>query len=217
MIAGVFFFALFSGFFISRQNDRYSRIIEIIAQRDGLYSSLYRIFGMTPRIQGEMRKTIKTHYEKILETNNWAYNEFNPSTTITELTKSMASLTAKEKKKIDGHSPFDGIWDAIIQLQQNRKKIIAAYNERLLLFQWALICIFAGLVILSFNFLQTDYFFVDVLKIIFGTGVFLVVILIKQLNDLSIFGKNFSNRVANDVLRILDEADLKEFNKKSLR
>ena len=213
MVASVFFFALFSGFFIARQNDRYTRIIDTIAARDGLYSYLYRVFGMVPRIQSEMRKIIKIHYTKILNTNNWAYNEFNPSTTISELTKSMASLTNEEKDQIDGHSPFDGIWDAILQLQQNRKKIIAAYNERLLVFQWILIYVFAGLVLVSFQFLQTDYLLVDVLKVIFGTAIFLVVILIKQLNDLSIFGKDFSEHIARDVLRILDEVDVKELGK----
>ncbi len=213
-VASVFFFALFSGFFIARQNDRFTKVVEIISERDGLFSYLYRIFGIAPRIQGEIRETIKSHYTKILESNNWAYNEFNPSDTITRLTRSMASLTEKEAQEIEAINPFDGVWDAILQLQQNRKKIIAAYNERLLLFQWILIWVFAALVILSFAFLQTDLFLVDVLKIVFGTAVFLVVILIKQLNDLSIFGKNFSQRIAGDVLRILEEADMRELREK---
>ena len=67
MVASVFFFALFSGFFIARQNDRYTRIIDIIAERDGLFSYLYRVFGVVPRMQSEMREIIKTHYTKILE------------------------------------------------------------------------------------------------------------------------------------------------------
>ncbi|MEE8131471.1 MAG: hypothetical protein V3T98_00200 [Candidatus Paceibacterota bacterium] len=216
IVASVFFFALFSGFFIARQNDRYTRIIDMIAERDGLFSYLYRVFGLIPRMQSEMRKIIKAHYTKILESNNWAHNEFNPSTTITRLTQTMGSITKEETDKIDGHSPYDGIWDAILQLQQLRKKIIAAYQERLLIFQWVLIYVFAGLVILSFHFLQTEYFLVDVLKIIFGTAVFLVVILIKQLNDLSIFGKDFSRSIARDVIRILDEVDVKELDEKKL-
>ena len=214
MIASVFFFALFSGFFIARQNERYTRIIDIIAQRDGLFSYIYRVFGLVPRMQSEIREIIKAHYTKILDTDNWAYNEFHPSTTITRLTKTMGSITKEEAGTIDGHSPYDGIWDTILQLQQIRKKIIAAYNERLLLFQWVLIYVFAGLVVLSFHFLQTDSFLVDVVKIIFGTAVFLVVILIKQLNDLSIFGKDFSRNIAHDVLRILDEVDAKEIKEK---
>jgi hypothetical protein len=208
-VASVFFFALFSGFFISRQNERYSKIIDIIAERDGLYSSLYRIFGLVPRIQGEMREIIAKHYKRILDSNNWAYNELNPSTTITRLTETMASIKPEEIEKIEGFSMFDGIWDVIISLQQNRKKILAAYNEKLLMFQWVLIYIFSGLVMVAFHFLSTDYLFVDILKVIFGTAVFLVIILIKQLNDLSIFGKDFSAHIARDVLNILEEVDMK--------
>lgn len=209
-VAAAFFFALFSGFFIARQNDRYTRIIDIIAERDGLFSFLYRVFGLVPRMQSEMRAVIKNHYTKILNANDWAYNEFHPSTTITRLTKIMGSVTDEEAGQLKNNNLFDGIWGAIQVLQQNRKKIIAAYQERLLLFQWILIYVFAGITILAFHFLQTELIWVNILKIIFGTAVFLVIILIKQLNDLSIFGKNFSRNIAQDVLRIVDEIDVKE-------
>lgn len=207
LVSSVFFFALFSGFFITRQNDRYTEIINIISERDGLYSSLYRIFGIVPRIQEEIRKILQKHYRKILDTNDWAYNEFNPSTTITDLTSSMASLTKEEGEKIENYNAFDGIWDVVIQLQQNRKKIIALCNEKLLPFQWMLIFIFASISIMSFHFIQTDYLLINLLKIIFGVAVFLIILLIKQLNDLSIFGENFSNKIANDVLWVVEEKD----------
>ncbi len=214
VVASVFFFALFAGFFIARQNDRFNEIYNVISERDGLFSSLYRIFGIVPRIQNEIRKIIQKHYTKILESNNWAYNEFNPSTTITDLTKSMASIKEEEAEKIEFVNPFDGVWDVIVQLQQNRKKIISLYHQRLLAFQWALIYIFAILVMVSFHFLQAEYFWINVLKIIFGTAVFLVIVLIRQLNDLSVFGKNFSRTIANDVLRIVEEKDIKELEEK---
>lgn len=212
-VASVFFFALFSGFFITRQSERYSKIVEILAERDGTYSYLYRVFGMVPRIQGEMRNIIRRHFTRIIESNNWAINEFSASTTLTEITKSMSSMTEEEKTRIAGSSPFDGIWQQVCQLQQNRKRIIAAYKQRLLPFQWILIYVFALLTVLSFGFLETDLLFVNIIKIIFGTAVFLVVLLVKQLDDLSIFGKNFSKFVAKDVIRILDEKDAEESDK----
>ncbi len=205
-----FFFALFSGFFISRQNERYSKITDIIAERDGIYSFLYRVFGLVPRMQSEMREVIKDHYTKILSNNDWAYNEFHPSMTLTKLTKIMGGVTDGEADSLKNNNLFDGIWGAIQVLQQNRKKIIAAYQERLLMFQWILIYIFAAITILSFHFLHTELLWVNILKIIFATAVFLVIILIKQLNSLSIFGKDFSKKIANDVLRIVDESDEKE-------
>lgn len=210
MVASVFFFALFSGFFIARQNDRFSKIVDIIAERDGLYSYLYRVFMIVPRIQNELREIIKAHYMRIINSNNWAFNELNPSSTINNVVKAISSVNEKEATPIETINPFDGLWDTILQLQQNRKKIIAAYNERLLFFQWILIYIFAGLVIFCFAFFPTEMVLVNILKVIFSTAVFLVIILIKQLNDLSIFGKNFSHKIANDVIRVIDEIDAKE-------
>ncbi len=207
IVSSVFFFALFSGFFITRQNDRYSKIIDTISERDGLYSCLYRIFGMVPRIQGEIRRVLQVHYRKILNSGNWAHNEFNPSTTITDLTNTMTSLNQEEGEKIENYNPFDGIWDVIVQLQQNRKKIIALYNEKLIAFQWILIFIFALITVISFHFIQTEYLLINILKVVFGTAVFLVILLIKQLNDLAIFGENFSNKIANDVLWVVEEKD----------
>ncbi|MBU4275029.1 hypothetical protein KKE19_04435 [Patescibacteria group bacterium] len=216
IVASVFFFALFSGFFIARQNDRYNKIIDIIAERDGLYSTLYRVFNLLPRIQSEMREIIRAHYTRILDNNDWAYNEFHPSTTITRLTKSMGSVTDEEADLVKNNNLFDGIWGVIQALQGNRKKIIAACQQRLLIFQWILVYIFAGLTIISFHFLETDLFWVNMLKIIFATSVFLVIILIKQLDNLSIFGKHFSRDIARDVLRIIDEADIKEIKEEKI-
>src|SRR5665213_2492551 len=73
VVATTFFFTLFSGFFITRQNDRYSDIVDMISERDGLFSSLYRIFGLVPRVQNEMREIIREHYNKIMKSNDWAY------------------------------------------------------------------------------------------------------------------------------------------------
>ncbi len=64
----------------------------------------------------------------------------------------MGSITKEEADKIDGFSPYDGIWDAIMQIQQLRKKVVAAYNERLLLAQWVLICVLAFIILLCFIF-----------------------------------------------------------------
>ncbi|MDD4353113.1 MAG: hypothetical protein PHN56_01510 [Candidatus Nanoarchaeia archaeon] len=209
VIASVFFFGMFSSFFINRQNNRYTKINDIIAQRDGYYSYLYRAFSIVPRIQGEIKGIISNHYEKILKNNDWAYNEFHSSSTISSIVKSISGITKKESELISNYSFFDGIWDVICQLQLNRKMIIASYNEKLKNFHWILIIVFAGLAAVSFHFLKIDSIIVDFIKIIFAASIFLIVMLINQLNNLSIFGKDFSKKIANDVLRIINEDDLK--------
>lgn len=213
IVATTFFFTLFTGFFITRQNDRYSKIIDIISERDGLYSFLYRVYGFVPRVQNNIREIIRGHYTKILNSDDWAYNEFHPSDTITRITKEMGGLTPREVELIEGKSYYDGIWGAILELQQNRKKIISAYGEKLAGFQWAIVYILAVLLIISFDFVPSTSLLIQVLKILFGTAVFISVLLLKQLDNLTLFGEHAGERSAKDIFRIIEEKDAAELGK----
>src|SRR5271169_2274457 len=83
IVGTTFFFTLFIGYFITRQNDRYSQISDQLTTNDGYFSYLYRVTGMVPRIQGEIRETVKNHYEKIIQSGNLAYHVQHPSDSIT--------------------------------------------------------------------------------------------------------------------------------------
>lgn len=213
IVATTFFFTLFIGFFISRQNDRYSDITDIIAERDGLYSFLYRVYGLVPRVQNNMREIIRKHYRKILDSDDWAYNEFHASNTISRMVSEMGGLNEAETQSIDGHSYYDGIWDAIKELQQNRKKIIAAYSERLAGFQWAIVYVLGILLAISFDFVPAGSVLVQILKILFGTSVFISIVLLKELDNLTLFGEHAGKESAEDIFRIIDEKDAAELAK----
>src|ERR1700761_4201710 len=74
IVGTTFFFTLFIGYFITRQNDRYSSISDQLTSNDGYFSYLYRITGLVPRIQQMVREIIRDHYAKILESGNLAYH-----------------------------------------------------------------------------------------------------------------------------------------------
>lgn len=211
IVAVTFFFTLFSGFFITRQNDRYTTIVDEISNNDGLFSLLYRISGVVPRVQDQVREAVRDHYKKILDSNNWAYHVLNPSDTITRIFKAFSEVNEEEREKLSQFG--DAYGGAFSSLQISRKKIIMIYNEKLLPLQWSIIIILAIMMIASFNFIPTDSLLINVLKIFFGLSVLLVVLLLKQLNDLTLFGKDFSKNTANDIFRILDEKDAEELGK----
>ncbi len=208
IVAVTFFFTLFAGYFITRQNDRYTSIAEEISNTDGTFSLLYRISGAVPSVQKKVRETLQKHYQKILDNNNWAYHILNPSTTITYIFNAYNGAKGSDAEKIGQFG--DAFGGGFLQIQISRKKMIMLYNEKLLKLHWALIYILAGLMVVSFNFIPNHSFIVDVLKIFFGVAVLFVIILLKQLDDLSIFGKNFNKETADDMLRIIEEKDIKE-------
>ncbi len=210
IVATVFFFTLFSGFFITRQNDRYSEVAEQISTTDGYFSYLYRISGLIPRVQKEIREIIREHYQKIVESNNWAYHVVNPSTTLTRVAHALASITEKENENVAVAAAWPFTFEVIADLQLTRKKTMMLAHEKLLTFQWALIYILGLLLIVSFNFIPTHGTFINLLKIVFGISVLLVILLLKQLDDLSLFGKGFNKKTAEDIFRIIDERDAAE-------
>ena len=210
-MAVTFFFTLFSGFFITRQNDRFTSIAEEISNTDGDFSLLYRIAGVVPWAQDKIRDALRDHYKKILESNNWAYHLLNPSTTITKVFNAYREVNDKNDDDADKLSHFsDASGGAFDDVQQSRKKMIMLYQQKLLPLQWAIIYILGLLMVVSFNFIPNHTIIVDIMKIFFGVAVLFVILLLKQLDDLSIFGKDFNKQTANDMLRIIDEKDLKE-------
>ncbi|MBI3633009.1 MAG: hypothetical protein HY226_01830 [Candidatus Vogelbacteria bacterium] len=211
IVAITFFFTLFSGYFIGRQNDRYTSIAEEISNTDGTFSLLYRISGAVPFVQNRVSEALIKHYRKILDSNNWAYHIVNPSTTITDVFNAYNSAIGEDADKLGQFG--DAFGGGFLQLQISRKRMIMLYHQRLLLLHWALTYTLAGLMIVSFNFIPNHTLLINVLKIAFGLAVFFVILLLKQLDDLSIFGEDFSKNTANDMLRIVEEKDVQEMGK----
>ncbi len=208
----VFFFALFAGFFISRQNERLCNVYSVIAEEDAIFCYLYRMANFFPKIQDRVREIAIEHYLKIKKSGNWAYHTDNPSTSITDLTDTFGEIDSPENieraEKPAMSAGAEIIWDGIKDLQHMRKKILCLKNQKLLYFQWLIVYILAAILIISFNFIPSPKeIYVDVLKIFFGTSVFLVVFLLRQLDSLSLFGKDFAQKIADDVLWIVEEKD----------
>lgn len=205
IVATTFFFTLFSGFFITRQNDRYTAIADEIANTDGLFSLLYRVAGAVPSVQDKVREAIKDHYQKILDSNNWAYHILNPSTTITSIFNAYNEAKGADIDKLGQFG--DAFGGAFLSLQVSRKRMIMLYDQKLLVLHWAIVLILGALMIVSFNFIPDHSIFFSVFKIIFGVAATLVIFLLKELDDLDIFGKDFSKRIDTDILKIIEKKD----------
>jgi hypothetical protein len=215
IVGTTFFFTLFIGYFITRQNDRYSDISDQLTSNDGYFSYLYRITGLVPRIQSEVRDIIRDHYTKIVESKNLAYHVTHPSNTLTRMTKSLASITDDENNNPAVGSAWGFLFEVISDLQLTRKKILNLYSEKLVPFQWAVVYILAVLLVVSFNFVPSTSHLIDFLKVCFGTAVFISVILLHQLDNLTLFGDTAGMNSVEDILSIIDEKDAEELAKAS--
>ena len=213
IIGTTFFFTLFIGYFITRQNDRYTSIADELTTNDGYFSYLYRISGLVPRIQDEIKGIMHDHYTKILQTKDPAYHVKNPSNTITRLTKSLSSITKEEIENPSAASAWGFCFEVISDLQLTRKKVLHLFGEKLVSFQWAVTYILGILLIFSFNFVPSTSWYVSILKVAFGTAVFISILLLRQLDDLTLFGDTAGMSSVEDVFRIIEEKDTIELKK----
>ena len=80
-----FLFAIFAGFFISRQSTRLAEIGTLISNFDGNMNSMMRDFEHFGKETGDKSKAIiNNHYNKILKSKQWDYHFVNKSTTLTD-------------------------------------------------------------------------------------------------------------------------------------
>lgn len=207
IVGTTFFFTLFIGYFITRQNDRYCAISDQLSSTDGFYSYLYRVSSLVPRVHTQVHDIVSSHYNKILETKNVAYHVKNPSDTITKLTAVFSSVSASETESPAAGAAWGYLFEVLASLQVMRKKILILYDEKLVAFQWSIVYILGALLIISFDFLPSTGLFLDVLKVCFGTAVFISLLLLKQLDDLTLFGDTAGMNSVRDVLSVLGEKD----------
>ncbi len=207
IIGTTFFFTLFIGYFITRQNDRYSEIADQLTTNDGYFSYFYRITSVVPRVQIEVRQIVQNHYKKIVESRDLSYHVTHPSNTITQMTATLGSVTEEELSSPAAGAAWPFLFEVISDVQLTRKKILNLYGEKLVIFQWSIVYILALLLVVSFNFVPSDTILVSILKICFGTAVFFSVILLHQLDNLTLFGDTVGMDSVHDVLRIVEEKD----------
>jgi len=199
-----FLFAIFAGFFISRQGQRYSSIRDQIAEFDGEMSSIYRSFGdMSLSLQNKAKKIIEAHYLKILKNKSWDYHFTHKTNTITALHNlCQSSFKDKSLKNLD-HLSLQRVLVALERLQVIRKNMVSLYNERIPAFQYILIYFLGILLLATVSIIPSQFNVLEsILKGAFGTCAIFILILLHDFDRLRFFEGLIGERSAQDVLDI---------------
>lgn len=204
----IFLFATLSGFFISRQAGRYSQITTLVAEFDGIMSSLYRSSQLvSDQVQKKTADIITEHYNLIIKAESWdAY--FNQKTnTITNITNLVHDIQEEYPEPTELQKQFLGRlgYGSINDLQKIRKKMIVLYQERIPNFQWMLMDFLAFILLVAVYAIPTEgLLFPAVVKGAFAAVIVAVLVLIRRLNNLTLFEDMAGQRSAQDVLSIVE-------------
>jgi amino acid transporter len=201
-----FLFALFTGFFISRQAGRYGEIRKLTANFDGIMSSIYRTFGhFGTQAQQKAGEIIKNHYQMIVK-DGWDYPFTHKTSTLTDL-HHLIENTVKRKgtggvKAAATTRMISGLHDA----QKTRKNMVALREERIPNFQWVLIYILTIILILTVSAIPSAYLLLgSIIKAAFIMSIFVVIVLLKKLDELKLFAGNIREHSAQDVVDIIED------------
>jgi len=196
-----FLFAIFTGFFISRQGRRYNHIRETIANFDGQMSALYRTFSHAQsKVQEQAAEIIKNHYQKILKNKAWDYQFTHKSETLSRLHELL------DDKKIQADNWFmRTALSSLSSMQKYRKRMITLQIERIPVFQWVLIIVLTLIMLMTLAFLSSENLIVfSLIKGAFGTALIIVVVLLHQFDRLQFFEGMIGEKSAQDVLDIIE-------------
>lgn len=203
----IFLFATLSGFFISSQAKRYSNIVSKVTDFDGTMSYLYRsisVFG--EEAQKQVAEILKKHYSEIIKNNNWDYYFTHKTSTLTDLNNLVDKYTTHDSLN-GGQSAFASrAYFGLGDMQKIRKNLIALYHARIPRFQWYLVDALAVILIISVAVVPTnDSWLPIVIKSSFATVLATVLILLRRLNNLTLFEDMAGQSSAQDVLDIIVE------------
>jgi len=199
-----FLFAVFTGFFMARQGDRYSSIRQAIAEFDGNLTAIYRDFGhLSKELQDRAAGIIRRHYETIVKERAWDWHFVHKSDTITSLHGVLDGASAIDTSSAVRGQAVEGVRSALDNLQVVRKNMIGLHVERIPLFQWTLILILAAVLLAAISSVPSSIFG-SLLKGAFGTSVLLIIVLLRDFDGLKFFEGAIGMSSAQDILGILE-------------
>lgn len=202
-----FLFSIFTGFFISRQNKRYSDLRDQISRFDGNMSSIYRTSGhLGQETQKGIGKALKNHYQPILERKEWDYYFTHKTSTITSIHNIFGKRVGQDKLTSMPGYALNRMIASLRDAQLVRKTLVALHHERVPGFQWVLLGLLTIILLITLSTIDSQFLFIPTLiKAIFASSVITVLFILHQLDNLIFFKGVIGERSAQDVVDIIDE------------
>jgi len=200
-----FLFALFTGFFITRQATRYGDIRKLTANFDGVMSSIYRAYQHYGKgSQKKIGEIVANHYKKCIG-RGWDYHLQNKSSTLTDI----HNLTEETVNEVGDDGVKGAVTTRIIlglhDAQKIRKNMVALHDERIPTFQMTLIYLLTAILVVMVSTIPSAGLILgSLVKSAFITSVIVVVLLLRKLDSLELFAGGIGEKSAQDVVNIIE-------------
>ncbi len=194
-----FLFAILAGFYISRLGNRYDSIRQLVASEDASLLCFYqtaKIFG--PTFVKKIRQVIDEYYIVSYDhsLSEYAYKESAP------YYFKLWDVTAMLKDK-EPSSAYQMLIVHLTDIEKSRNTSAAISAERLGLGEWSILLILAGVILSSIFFMREPVLYSSIVTILFGTALFLVLFIVRDLQNLMFGGTSLLEESGQEVLEFM--------------
>jgi hypothetical protein len=180
-----FLFAIIAGFFISRLNNRYDTVRTTLGEADGEMFAIYQIaIIISPRFAKRISKIIDDYFITAYDFELAKYNQIYKLTN-----KHYLQLwdELKNLKKAERKNPYEGQFTELLISGEKKRNLTSVLAlERVGVGQWAVLMILACIIIFCIFYLKTEEFYSGFLAVLLSTVLVLVLLLIRDLQNLKI-------------------------------
>lgn len=204
-----FLFAILVGFFITRLNNRYDSLIDLVAEEDALWLSLYYTAGtMSKKLQKKFATIIDRYYVIAYDFEIGKYYKQSAY-----LLKDCYTVLARDGGGHEG-STFATIIGFLLTIEVKRNKTATVSHERLTIGQFTVLIALALIIVYSIFFLRTPDVYLQIISVVFSTVVVLLILIMRDLQNLRLSGKLTVDESGQEVLEAIGK--LRYYNKKFL-
>jgi len=207
-----FLFAILAGFFISRLNSRYDRIREYIATEDALWLTLFqtsKLYGK--EFNDKMRELIDKYYILAFDYSNYNEHWYKPTACVFFNVYDLLNEYGKYRKE----ASYQVMLNHLEKIEQNRNKGAVLTAEKVTTGHWMILISLVVIIIYSVFYLKVPMFYSQVITVLLSTILVLVLLLIRDLQNLRLGGKALIVDSGQEIFEFIGR--LRYYNVKFLR
>ncbi len=199
LTVSTFFYAVLAGFYIARLSGRYDEIRRLVADEDAAHLTLYKTSQIIDSAFAKRVSTILDAYYIV------SYDHALSEYSYKQSAKYYLALweEAKKMRTTKHQSVFQNFLSTLSQVEKDRNSVSAVAAEKLSSGQWGILLVLSGIIIVSlFNLMQPEWYS-WISTALFSTVVVLVLLTIRDLQNLMIGGKSLLEESGQEVLEFL--------------
>lgn len=195
-----FLFAVLAGFYLTRLNNRYDRVRELIAQEDAHWITVYELSAtLGQKYREGLVPIIDAYYQAMFD---YRIGEAHRSTQkhvdqLYTILREIQPVSESEK------SAYGNTVDTLADIEVERNATAVVCLERLTPGQWATLLTLAAIILFSIFYLKGNVFFSDAMVVLLATVLTLILLVMRDLQNFFLGGTSMVDESSQQVFEVI--------------